>query len=173
VAAFWRHLVRAVLLVVGLGVVGLIAWALAAQASATRQVATAATVSAAGSTAGNVAATLLALLLALAVIGGGGYIAVLRWQLRRARPMAADSGRGWLPGPNAQWSRLEGGSATQGGGDALGMLVQIEVLRALRDLRGGAPSAAPWAALPGDDGSGYDDDTGADDYARNQAPLWW
>ena len=164
VAAFRRQLFTFAAIVLGLVVVISLVYALVTQATATQQIATTATVSAVGSTAGNIAATLLALLLALVVIGGGGYIAVLRWQLRRARPTGGS--RIWLPGPHANWGRLEGGSAGQGGEDALGMLVRIEVLRALRELR--APSAAPWAALPGGDGSGYEDEVGGD-----PAPLWW
>ena len=160
-AALWRKLLRAAMILVGLGIALALAWALAMQSTATKEVATAATVSAAGSTAGNVAATILAFLLFVATLGGGVYIFLLR---RRIQTLYNSPDDAWMPGPNAQWGRA--GPAAPG--DALGALIQIEVLRALRELRTDRGVAlAPYDAWDEaeDAGDGYS-------YAEPD-PMWW
>ena len=159
--AFWRKLLRAAMILVGLGIALALAWTLAMQATATKEVATAATVSAAGSTAGNIAATLLAFLLAVVTIVAGTYIFLLRRRLHAQRLQDPQ----WLPGPNAQWGRASNPAAT---GEALGALIQIEVLRALRELRTDrgvalAPYDAWDEAEDAGDGYGYDEPD----------PMWW
>lgn len=142
---------KTILLSLGLLVViVLLAWALGEQASATRQIATAATVSAAGQTAGSVTATVLATLLAVVLLGAGGVVVYLLLRLklveRRLSENAPRVGR-WLPGPNARWEQGEqqGGALT---GDPLAQLVQLEIMRHLRELRGPAPAyQAPQPAL--------------------------
>jgi hypothetical protein len=168
VVALWRRLLRAALILAGLAVAVVIAWTIAMQATATKQTATAATVSAAGSTAGNIAVLLLVGLLVLVVLIAGGYILLLRWRLRGQLPrrLGDPAGR-WLPGPNAQWGRAGDGIAPTR--ETLGALIQLEVLRALRDLRNPAPSSLPL---------GYtweDEDDGGGDYERagDPDPLWW
>jgi len=156
VAALWRKLLRAAMILVGLGIALALAWALAMQSTATKEVATAATVSAAGSTAGNVGMTILAFLLFVVTIAGGTYIFLLRRRLQDPQ---------WLPGPNAQWGRASNPAAT---GEALGALIQIEVLRALRELRTDHSVAlAPYdtwdEAEDAGDGYGYDEPD----------PMWW
>ena len=160
--AFWRKLLRAVMILAGLGVALALAWTLAMQATATKEVATAATVSAAGSTAGNVGTTILAFLLTVATIVAGTYIFLLR---RRIQTLYNSPDDAWLPGPNAKWGRAGPAAAP---GDALGALIQIEVLRALRELRTDrgvalAPYDAWDEAEDAGDGYGYDEPD----------PLWW
>lgn len=113
IARAWRY----VLLLAGLTVGGLIAYAVAQQAAATRQVATTATVAAAGSAAGNLAAAVLAVLVVLLLLCGGGYVLVLRARLRRYE----------LTGQRALTERLPA--------DMIQQLIQLEVLRALSELR--------------------------------------
>ena len=161
-AALWRKLLRAAMILVGLGVALALAWTLAMQATATKEVATAATVSAAGSTAGNVGTTILAFLLFVVTLGGGVYVLLLR---RRIQTFYNSPDDAWLPGPNAQWGRLSNPAAP---GDALGALIQIEVLRALRELRADRGVAlAPYDAWDEaeDAGDGYS-------YAEPD-PMWW
>lgn len=142
---FWRRVVRALLLLAGLGAGGLLAWAFAQQATATRKVAEVATVAARGSAAGNVAVALLALF----VIGAGviGYVALRRYLTRYttwgdyATPLQQPVS---YPGVADQSS--------------LNALVQLEVLRALREMR--APQAPAMLAV-----RESDDDDGN--------PMWW
>ena len=158
--AFWRKLLRAAMILAGLGVALALAWTLAMQSTATKEVATAATVSAAGSTAGNVATTLLAFLLAVVTIVAGTYIFLLRRRLHAQRLQDPQ----WLPGPNAQWGRLSNPAAP---GDALGALIQIEVLRALRELRADRSVAlAPYDAWDEAEDAGVP-------YAEPEDPMWW
>ena len=158
VVVFWRQLLRAVLVLAGLGVALAVAWAFATQATATRQVATAATVSAAG----NVATGALALALLAVIVIAGGYILWLRWQMRRG-PQRRASGSGWVSGPNAQWGRQE---LPQGGtGEMVQALVQIELLRALRDLR--APQQQSGGGMPALMSDEYND-------GGDSVPVsWW
>lgn len=140
-ARVWRY----VLLLAGLAVGGLIAYAVAQQATATRQVATTATVAAAGSAAGNVAAAALAVLLVLLLLCGGGYVLVLRARLRHYQEQGAGVGR---PVAGVQMQ------------EALQALVQLEVLRALAELRSaprlvyGQPDAGALDTLDAGDGEG-------------------
>ena len=150
---FWRRLLRAALVLAGLAVALAVAWAFAMQATATRQTATAATVAATGSAAGNVATGALALAL-LAVIAGG-YVLWLRWQMGGGQPQRLG---------NRNALALDAG----GMGDALNALVQIELLRALRDLRDPGPAALPGYTWEDDNGGDYDKDAGGD-----AGPLWW
>lgn len=128
-----------------LGIIGLLAWGLGQQATATRQVATAATVSAAGQTANSVAVTVLALVLSVTLLLALGMSGYLWLRLRRAERHAPAAGQ-WLPGPHAQWGRE---TAPPGAGleQTLSALVQLELLRTLRSWRGTGVSDAP-AALP-------------------------
>ncbi len=136
-----KTLLRYAALLAGVALVLTLAWALGAQATATQQVATAATVSAAGQTANSVAVTVLATLLGLTGLTGAGLGGYLWLRLRRAERQVP-TGR-WLPGPNAQWNRSELPASS----DPLAQLVQLETLRYLRELRG--PAAYPAApALP-------------------------
>jgi pimeloyl-ACP methyl ester carboxylesterase len=128
---FWQKILRAVLLLAGLGVGGMLAWAFAQQASATRQTATAATVAATGSAAGNVLAALVSVVV---LIGAPvGYVMLRRHLLHGSAPRD---------------SRPETLDATQ----SLAMLVQVEVLRTLREMR------APQAAYVFEGGEADDDD---------------
>lgn len=145
-AAFWRRIVRAIVLLAGMGLIGMLVWALAQQAGATRQASTAATVAATGSAAGNVAAGLLAVLLVLTVSVGGVYV----WRLRRR--ITAGEGEG----------------ASQVMGDPMQMiqaLVSLEALRMIREMRGGQRQQPQWA-LSVDD---VDDVGNAD----GVMPAWW
>jgi hypothetical protein len=155
VAIFWRRLLRAALILAGLGVALAFAYAFAMQAAATRQTATAATVAATGSTAGNVATAALALALLAVVVIAGGYILWLRWQMRGGAPPRLGGQRG---------AQLDAG----GMGDALNALVQIELLRALRDLRDPGPAALPYTWEDDNGGGDYDNAGGGD-----AGPLWW
>ncbi|NBD35979.1 MAG: hypothetical protein GVY30_08260 [Chloroflexi bacterium] len=161
VAALWRKLLRAAMILVGLGIALALAWTLAMQATATKEVATAATVSAAGSTAGNVGMMILAFLLFVATIAGGTYIFLLR---RRIQTLYNSPDDAWLPGSNAQWGRT---GPTAAPGDALGALIQIEVLRALRELR-----ADRGAALAPYDAWDEAEDAGEQPYTEPD-PMWW
>jgi len=119
-------------------VIALLAWALGEQASATRQIAAAATVSAAGQTAGSVTSTVLAVLLALVLLVAVGAVLYL-WlrmkALERQLPGPAPRTGRWAPGPHARWEPAEPeGRAVAA--DPLAQLVQLEVLRTLRELRG-------------------------------------
>lgn len=130
-----RQIARFLLALGGLGVIGTVAYALVAQATATCQAAQAATVASVGQTAGSITTTILAVLLiavVLAALTGGGYLA---FRLRRAeRRLGA---RRWTPGPNAHWGQLE--QRGEGAGEQLQQTMQqmllLEMLRVLRDLR--------------------------------------
>ncbi|MBN2390744.1 MAG: hypothetical protein JXR84_08475 [Anaerolineae bacterium] len=152
-AAFWRKIVRALLLLAGLGVVGLIAWAFAQQATATKQVATAANTIARSNVAGNVIVIML-LLLGLIVIGAGimGYI-YLRRRLTQDDELVP-----WMSAPNVPYQLEQRNDMTQ----QVNMLVQLEVLQMLRELR--APQS-PAMLVRENDGDG-DADT-------DSTPLWW
>ncbi len=144
VSVMWKKIVRAILLLSGLGLAGAVVYALAQHASATRQVATVATVAARGSTAGAVA---VALLLALIVIGVVvcGYVALRRWYLART-------------GQDAPWStympQIQQQQYPSMDAASVNALVQLEVLRALRELR--APQAQTMLAVRDDDDDGGD-----------------
>lgn len=149
VVALWRKLLRAVMILAGLGVALALAWTLAMQSTATKEVATAATVSAAGSTAGNIAATLLAFLLAVVTIVAGTYIFLLRRRIQDPQAMHL-SPQGNVTAP----------------GDALGALIQIEILRALRELRADrSVDLVPYDA--------WDEAEDAGEPYREPDPLWW
>ena len=130
-----RQIARFLLALGGLGVAGAVAYALVAQASATRQAAQAARVAGAGQAVGGLATTVLAVLLTgvvLAAVIGGGY---LTFRLRRAeRRLGA---RHWMLGPDAHWGQLgqrDGGTGEQWQ-QTLQQLLLLETLRVLRDLR--------------------------------------
>lgn len=142
-AILWKRIIRAILLLAGLGLAGAVVYAFAQQASATRQVATAATVVARGNTAGTMA---IALLLALIFIGVvvGGYIALRRWYLART-----GQGAPWEYVPQLQQQYYPSMDAS-----SVNTLVQLEVLRALRELR--APQEQTTLAVRDDDDDGGD-----------------
>lgn len=118
-------------------IIALFAWALGEQASATRQIAAAATVSAAGQTAGSVTATVLTILLVLVLLGAGGAVLYLWLRMKALERHLAPAPRTsrWVSGPNARWEQNEPESRAVTA-DPLGQLVQLEVLRTLRELRG-------------------------------------
>jgi len=137
-------------------IVGVLAWAVLAQAQATRQTAVAARAAATGQTATSIVIVLLVGVLIGALVIGGLAILYLWLRLQRAtkrarRRTAGQNRRGserWQGGPNAYWNRVDDPAlearAPQGAG-ALDALVQIEVLRMVRELRGSAPPALPVA----------------------------
>ena len=139
-----------------LAIVGLLAWAVLTQAQATRQTAVAARAAATGQTATSIVIVLLVgVLIGALVIGGLAILYLwlrLRRETRRARRRTAGQNRRgsrrWQSGPNAYWNRVDdpalAARAPQGAG-ALDALVQIEVLRMVRELRGSAPPALPIA----------------------------
>jgi len=128
---------KALLLVGALLALVAVAWAWGEQATATRQVATAATVSAAGQTAGSVTATVLATLLVVVLLAAGGAVVYLWLRMKALERQASGAPRAsrWVAGPNARWEQVEPESRTLPA-DPLGQLVQLEVLRTLRELRG-------------------------------------
>ncbi|MDX9955732.1 MAG: hypothetical protein RBT75_16645 [Anaerolineae bacterium] len=137
-------------------VIALLAWALGEQASATRQVAAAATVSAAGQTAGSVTATVLTIVLILVLLAAGGAVLYL-WLRMKAleRQLSAPAPRTsrWVSGPNARWEQNEPESRAVTA-DPLGQLVQLEVLRTLRELRGTTRQAQPALTVEEDPDAG-------------------
>ena len=149
VVVYWRRVVRAVLLLAGLGMGGMVAWAFAQQAAATRQVATAATVAATGSAAGNVLAALLSGVLLAVVLAGGGYI----WVMRRKTTGTTTDREMDDRTPAALDDPMR----------AINALISLEMLRMVRDLRGG--EQPQWALPQADD---RDDDRG-----NAVVPAWW
>ena len=142
-ARFGKVLVYGALIV---GVLGAIAFV----ADALRQTATAATVAATGQTASSVGQTVLAVLLLLVLLGAVVTIGYLLLRLRRAerRPPGLrqhgllDYSPTRFPDPNAY------GSRTPDMGQAVNSLVQLELLRTLRELR--TPPEARFVLPPGD-----------------------
>jgi len=129
---------KALLLVGALLALVAVAWAWGEQATVTRQVATAATVSAAGQTAGSVTATVLATLLIVVLLAAGGVVVYLWLRMKALERQASGAPRAsrWVAGPNARWEQAEPESrAITTTTDPLGQLVQLEVLRTLRELR--------------------------------------
>jgi hypothetical protein len=122
--------------------------ALRQQARATQQTATAATLATTGQTAGTIGQSVLLGLLLLVILCGAGLSGYLYLRLRRAerRPGMYPRQRGpvrektaWLSGPDAQWQRRPTQPDT---GTAIQALVQVELLRTLRELRPPTQSAA-------------------------------
>ena len=142
---FWKRVVRALLLLGGLALVSALVWTLLQQATATRQVATVATIAATGSAAGNVGAMIL---VAVLVVG-----APLAYGLVRRRFTVANA----LMSPAPM--------DVQEPGRALALLVQLEILRALRDVRAPQPAALVPLLETGEDHARADD--------TNDMPLWW
>jgi hypothetical protein len=151
VVRFGKLLVWGVLLIGGIGAILLLASTTRQQAQATQQAVTAATLASAGQTTSSVGITILAVLLVLLLLGAGGVILVQRVKLRRIEqemprwreyppPFTRPHENAWLPGPNAHWQRAQPNS-----GDPLGQmlqgLLQLELLRALREMRTGGPRA--------------------------------
>ena len=128
---------KALLLVGALLALVAVAWAWGEQATATRQVATAATVSAAGQTAGSVTATVLATLLVVVLLAAGGAVVYLWLRMKALERQASGAPHAsrWVAGPSARWEQVEPESRALPA-DPLGQLVQLEVLRTLRELRG-------------------------------------
>ncbi|MFP4345631.1 MAG: hypothetical protein ACLFU8_13130 [Anaerolineales bacterium] len=156
VVRFGKLLVWGVLIVGGVGAIVLLSATTRQQAAATQQVATAATLASAGQTTSSVGLTLLAVLLVVVVLGGGGVILFQRAKLRRIEQEPAgwrepslprSQGGPWLPGPNAQWQR-----GLPDGGDPMGQmmqgLLQLEMLRTLREMRGTGSRAPVLTAEP-------------------------
>lgn len=150
VAAFWKKIVRAILLLAVLGLGGMIAWAFAQQAAATRQVATAATVAARGSAAANIA---VALLVGLCCVGA---VVIAVYVLARRRMTQVER---WTQMSTPQYPQMQAPQMMSDPG-MVNALVQLEVLRALRALR--APEQT--ALVPVE----RDDEDGSDVYG-----AWW
>ncbi len=160
VVKFGKMLVVGVLIIGVVGAIVLLAATTRQQAVATQQVATAATLASAGQTTASVGVSILAVLLVLVLLGAGSVILFQRARLRRyaAEPdgwreyppaRARSRGGNWLPGPNAYWQRsLPEGGGDQGLGQAMQELVQLELLRTLRDMRGGHTPPQPAYYLP-------------------------
>jgi hypothetical protein len=143
--------------VLPLAVVGLLAWALLAQAQATREAATAARVAATGqavTSGGLVLVLVVGVLLGVlgVLLGLGLWFRGTRqsqaqgrpFDYAQGRPFDCAQGRQWVAGPNAQWGRVEQRSPA-----SVDALVQLEVLRTLREIRGPEPEAEQ-RALPGE-----------------------
>ncbi len=158
VIRFGKLLVYGVLVIGGVGAILLLAATTRQQAAATQQVATAATLASAGQTTSSVGVTILAVLLVLVLLGTGGVIWFQRAKLRRYAEepdgwreypptLSRSRGGNWLPGPNANWQQ-----SLPGGGDPTGQmmqgLLQLELLRAVREMRGGQPQPPPAYYLP-------------------------
>jgi hypothetical protein len=113
--------------------IGLLAWALTAQAGANRQAAKAAAVAATGQATANVVALLLVALLLL-VLGGAASVVAYAWVLRqragRDQRYATDTKEGASQALQ-QWASK---SPHYGAGDSLAALIQLEILHALRAL---------------------------------------
>lgn len=131
----------------GLGL--MIAWAFGQQASATRQVAQAASM-ASGSAAVSSVAVIVMAGLALALMGVVAAAVVYIWLLRR-RVRAMSEGSEPRRGPNGT-----GSDPTR----TINAMVQMEMLRMMRDLRDPQPTVQ---ALPG---TAVDDDVDA-------ITRWW
>lgn len=140
-----------------LAVVGLFGWILLTQAQATREAATAARVAATGQTATSFGLVLLVGVLAGVLLAGGGVIAFLWLRLQREQALRLRAGQAlrlrrhaqgepedgrWAAGPNAYWGRAEEPARPGPGATPLDALVQLEVLRMLRELRPPARAAA-------------------------------
>ncbi|MBN1954999.1 MAG: hypothetical protein JW900_08115 [Anaerolineae bacterium] len=102
VLRFAREIGRFLLVASGIGVAGIVGWALLAQARATQQVAETATVTSKGQAAAGIGVTVLAVLLAIVVAGAGGVVGYLLLRLRWAERRAGQ----WAPGPNARWGQM-------------------------------------------------------------------
>ena len=134
--------------------------ALRQQARATRQTATAATVAATGQTASSVGQTVLGVLLLVVLLSAAGIIGYLLVRLRRAerRPPGAsqhtalgiDSWAPRLPGPTAYRSQMPDSGPT------VNSLVQLEILRTLRELR--TPPDSRYVLPPGGSEQAWGDD---------------
>lgn len=166
-ARFGKILVYGALIIGGLAAVAAVADALRQQARATRQTATAATVAATGQTASSVGQTVLGVLLLVVLISAAVAIGYLLLRLRRAerghpgnpqrvRPASAAPPTSWTSGPNAYWQQTPH-SQPPDMQQAVQSLVQLELLRTLRELR--TPPDARYALPPGgSEPEGEDDD---------------
>jgi hypothetical protein len=144
VARFGKLLVYGLLVVGVLGAIAFVADALRQQARATRQTATAATVAATGQTAGSVGQTVLAVALMLVLLGAAVAIGYLLLRLRRLERRAEGSQivrhasigqpTSWTSGPNAYWQRTPQPRQSDMQ-QAVQSLVQLELLRTLREMR--------------------------------------
>ena len=144
VARFGKLLVYGLLVVGVLGAITFVADALRQQAKATRQTATAATIATTGQTTGSVGQTVLAVALMLVLIGAATAIGYLLLRLRRierrsARPQivrrpSAGQSQSWAPGPYAYWQRTPQPREADMQ-QAVQSLVQLELLRTLREMR--------------------------------------
>ncbi len=156
-----RKVLVGIALIGAVGVIALLAWGMAIQAQAARQTALAMTLSTAGHTTSSVGSVLWAGLTVLVLIAGGGACGYLwlRWKLaeRRLARVRRPSCM-WEPGPNAHRGRepeLPGSNIES----LLEKLVQVELLRALRELRPvqslPLPDERPWSEAPEENPDGY------------------
>lgn len=157
IVRFGKQLLRAALFVGGAAVIITIALALLQQSRATHQAATAATIATTGQTASSLGQTILVTVLLLGVLGGAGLCGYLYLRLRRAErwPGMYPRQRGpvpektaWVSGPDAQWQRRP---TQPDPGTAIQALVQVELLRTLRELRAPTRRSAP-GLPPAEDG---------------------
>jgi hypothetical protein len=149
VVRFGKVLVYGLLMIGALGIVMFLADALRQQARATQQTATAATLATTGQTAGTIGQSVLLGLLLLVILCGAGLSGYLYLRLRRTerRPEMYPRQRGpvhekatWVSGPDAQWQRRP---TQPDPGTAIQALVQVELLRTLRELRAPTQRSAP------------------------------
>jgi hypothetical protein len=154
IVRFGKQLLRAVLFVVGAAVIITIALALLQQSRATQQTATAATLATTGQTASSLGQTILVSVLLLVLLGGAGLSGYLYLRLRRAErgsfPLRQRSPTTWplvnasrptcTPEPEARWQHQPTPSDV---GATVHSLVQLEVLRTLRELRAPAQPRPP------------------------------
>jgi len=148
VAILWKRIVRAIALLGGLGLAGMLVWTFAQQATATRQMATATTIAVRGSAAGNIAVVALLIVIGLFAVLCG-YVALRRWYLSKTRD------GDWSYPPYLQQQPYPNALPPT----SFYALMQLEILRALRDLRAPQSSAMLVAR---------DDDDDTEDVAG-----WW
>jgi 1,4-dihydroxy-2-naphthoate octaprenyltransferase len=105
-----------------------------AQAVAVSEVAKAAQIAAQGQRQATGAVVLLSVLLVLVVLGAVAFCIFIYLQHKRAeRERAATPAQKWLPGPNANFGQVNQPQLDTG---ALNTMVNLEIIRALREMRG-------------------------------------
>jgi hypothetical protein len=161
-ARFGKILVYGALVIGGLGAIAFVADALRQQARATRQTATAATVAATGQTANSVGQTVLAVLLLVVLLTAAVAIGYLWLRLRRAEQRAGyhqpRDHRGRLISTQAEQS--VGYEPQMDVGQSLNMLLQMELLRSMRELRNPQQPQPTQIAI---EDYGYDEEETTDD----------
>ncbi len=127
IARFARQIALAAVGLAALGVVALLAWAVAGQARATEQIAQV-------STSANWGLTALIVLLLVVFLTAAVAIGYLYLRLRRAERRATRPSGGWLPGPNARWGQVNPHNQPQVAdiGASIDRLILLQLLNELR-----------------------------------------